>query len=84
MNNKEIIKIKPSEICNIGRVPVKFIRTHPFIETVQQIVNDWDIKYKDTSIYDYYKYERFNPKSLSDFYNIDNTLLSSVSSNNIF
>ena len=76
--------IRPSDICNLGRLPMLSPENNPLRQTVMQILDNKDIAYQDTLIYNYYKKEQFNPETLADFYGVDSALLSKYKSNNIF
>ena len=84
MNIDTETTIRPADICNLGRLPMPLPEKSPLRQTVKQILENKDISYKDTFIHDYYKERKFNPETLSDFYEVDCKQLSKYKSNNIF
>jgi len=84
MTNETTTIIKPSDVCNLGRLPMSSSHLNPLRQTVSQILIDESIGYRDTAIFDYYKKGRFIPETLADFYQIESAQLDKYKSNSIF
>ena len=67
------------DICNLSRIPLS-MNNNPIYKTALDILNNKNISYKDTNLYDFYL--NYWPKSLGDIFRVD--FLKEESYNKIF
>jgi len=75
------VEIAINKICNLSRIPMPIIN-NPLRMTVLEIMESPDICYKDTTIYRYFN--KNNPTTLSEFYHLDDGVLSGFPAKSIF
>lgn len=57
--------VKIDQVCNLSRIPTS-VTKNPVYMTALQIIDNSDIKFADTELFDHYK--KYNPKTLYDMY----------------
>ena len=76
-----MIEVDIEKICNLSRFP-STIKENPLYKTCLQYEKDRTINYKSTYLYKHYQEK--NPKTLSDFYNLNIDVLKLYSYDNSF